>query len=470
MKIMLRRRRTISSTHHSHPPVVPPNEFISDFLEWHTKSKPGLNRALIVFSILTSLGLIGLLIKIFTVGLDNRQDWGYVATITAFLFSTAGCAPFIVIGLRMIKAHWRRPIARIAESYSLVTIITFLLVLLLLVLVPSSQNRRTIWFQNDHIGTVGAIPFTPHLYVAIGILSMVLSGLALWWTSLKPDIQLVNAYKKSNKPLSNRSWIGGLKQWSIQKAGLSFLGAFFFMSMIWAITLYSVDLCMSLVPGWRDAIFPAYQTLTGIQGGLATIILTMYFLRRFGGFEKYIYMEHFWAASKPLLATCLLWFYFWFSAFIIFWYGKMPIEQDLLQLIMFGPYNIAFYIGFMFCFITPFLILIWNTVRKTIWGPPLASAFIIVGCFFDKLRLYVSAYSVQDDLSLHSITTIPPTILPNLSDILIIIGGISLPIFAMLLSTRLFPIISIWEMADGLRLTKVTKYLRTELRVLGKPD
>jgi hypothetical protein len=77
---------------------------------------------------------------------------------------------------------------------------------------------------------------------------------------------------------------------------------------------------------------------------------------------------------------------------------------------------------------------------------------------------------VQDDLSLHSITTIPPTILPNLSDILIIIGGISLPIFAMLLSTRLFPIISIWEMADGLRLTKVTKYLRTELRVLGKPD
>ena len=466
---MLIRGRTISSPHHAHPPVVPANEFITDFVEWHNRPKPNLNKAIIAFGLLTFLGLLGIVIKLFTVGLENRSDWGYLAAITAFLLSTAGCTPFVVLGLRMIKAHWRRPIARIAESYSLVTVVTFSLIILLLFLIPSSQNRRTIWFQNDHVGTVGAIPFTPHLYVIIGVLCMVLAGLGLWWTSLRPDIRLVNNLTKSDKP-TNKSWVGNLKQWRVQNKGLAFLGAFFFMTFIWAITLYCIDLCMSLVPGWRDAIFPVYQTLSGIQGGLATVILSMYVLRRFGGFEKYIFMEHFWAASKPLLATCLLWFYFWFCAFIIFWYGRMPIEQDLLQLIMFGPYNIAFYIGFSCCFLFPFLILVWNTVRKTVWGPPVASTLIIIGCFFDKVRLYVSSYSVQDDLALHAITEIPATILPNLTDILIIIGGFSLPIFIMLLCTRLFPIMSVWEMTEGLRLTKLTKYLRTELRVLGKPE
>ena len=69
MKIMLRRRRTISSTHHSHPPVVPANEFVADFIAWHKKPKPSLNKAIIAFGLLTFLGLLGIVIKLFTVGL-----------------------------------------------------------------------------------------------------------------------------------------------------------------------------------------------------------------------------------------------------------------------------------------------------------------------------------------------------------------------------------------------------------------
>ena len=72
---MLIRGHTISSTHHSHPPVVPANEFVADFMAWHTKPKPGLNKAIIAFGLLTSLGLLGIVLKLFTVGLENRSDW-----------------------------------------------------------------------------------------------------------------------------------------------------------------------------------------------------------------------------------------------------------------------------------------------------------------------------------------------------------------------------------------------------------
>jgi len=71
---MLIRGRTISSPHHAHPPVVPANEFITDFVEWHNRPKPNLNKAIIAFGLLTFLGLLGIVIKLFTVGLENRSN------------------------------------------------------------------------------------------------------------------------------------------------------------------------------------------------------------------------------------------------------------------------------------------------------------------------------------------------------------------------------------------------------------
>ncbi len=461
-----------SNGHHHIPPVVTVQEFTEDVVARHIAIGPRYRRALMIFGVLFLLGVAAFVAKAATdgIGVDKRASWGYLAAITAYLLTTAGTAPLALIGLRAIKAHWRRPLARLAELYGLVTVLILLLVVALMFFIPSAMNRRTMYFQSDGVtfpGTLGKIPGAPHVYDLVLLLALVAGGIGLWWLSARADKGLIADHQ--GKP-RNTFW-GTAKQWKVQQVGLGLLGAAYFITAVGFITFFSIDFAMALAPGWKDAIFAPLQGITGLQGGLATLILSMYVLRRWGHFERYIFMEHFWAASKILLALCLLWFYFSWSAFIIFWYGRQPAEFSVMQLLYFGPYEWFFYGAFLFCFVAPFLTLLWNSVRKSATGPAIAAGMILVGNLFDKIRLYAGTWSVPNDqIADHAMSSVPLVRYPNALDIMMMVGAVSGALFIVLWMGRKAPIVSMWEMSEGLRLRVVRNFLRTRLTVLGKPE
>jgi hypothetical protein len=147
------------------------------------------------------------------------------------------------------------------------------------------------------------------------------------------------------------------------------------------------------------------------------------------------------------------------------------VEQNLLKLLMFGPYQVVFYLTFVLCFLAPFLTLLWNGVRRTIWGPALASAFILVGTLLDKVRVYVSSYSIPvDQIRDHILEVVPATHYPDVFDVMMMVGGISGGVLLVLLTARVIPMISMWEMTQGIRLRAVRPFLRREIIVLAKPE
>lgn len=455
------------STVHHPPPAVPVDEFREDILARHASLAPSYRKWLTILGALFGLGVLAFLIRAFGDGFDERLPWGYYAATVAFLLTTAGTAPLVVIGLRAVRAHWRRPLARIAEIYGAVTVLIVLMVIPVLFLVPSAVNRRTFYFQGDALGSAGRIPGAPHVYDSVLLIAMVIGALGLLWASSRADRRVTG----DRYGVAPGTWRGTRKQWVVQNLGIGVLGAFYFITMVGVVSLFSMDFALALVPGWKDAVFPAWQSLTGLQAGLATVVLTAYFARRYGGLEKYIHMENFWGASKLMLAFSLLWFYFGWSAFIIFWYGRMPVEQNIMQLLFFGPHSLYFYLAFIFSFVAPFLTLLWNTVRKTSGGPALAAAFILFGNLMDKLRVYVASYTIpNEEITAHTLAFVPSTNFPDVLDILIVVGGISGAVCVFLLVARNLPILSVWEMAEGLRLRAVRPFLRTYVSVLGKSE
>ena len=442
-------------------------EYHEDILNYHAGLGRGYQRLLIVLGVFFVLGVGAFVVRLLGDGLDDRQPWGYYAATVGFLLTTAGTAPLAVIGLRAVRAHWRRPLARISETYGVVSILIVLMYIPLLFLLPGALNRKTFYFQGDELGTLGRIPGAPHVYDSLLFVAMLIGALGLLWASSRAD----RAVLMDQAGASPGGWRGSRKQWTVQKIGGGLLGGIYFVTIIGGISMFSLDFALSFVPGWKDAIFPAFQSLTGLQGGLATVIVTLYLARRFGGLEKYIEMENFWAASKLLLAFSLLWFYFSWSAFIVFWYGRMPVEQNIIQLLYFGPNAVYFALSFIFAFVAPFLTLLWNSVRRTCGGPALAAGFILFGNLMDKLRVYVGTYSVPNDqINDHGLGAVPVAHYPDLVDILIVVGGISGAVFLFLWTLKRVPILSIWEMAEGIRLRVVRRFLRTEVLVLGKPD
>jgi molybdopterin-containing oxidoreductase family membrane subunit len=404
-------------------------------------------------------------------GFDSHMPWGYLAAGLAFILTTSLSAPLIALAPRFAKAHWTRPISRIAEIWSVAGLLALLILIPLLVTLPSAEGRNTMWFY-DKVAEdwpVGA----PHLYIALGLIFLVINGFGLLWASAIPDFaaarERTTGWRKVWYTRLSLGWVGTKRQWRGLRAGLGVLGAFYFMMLVFAHTYVSFDFGQSLVPGMRDSIMPTWQALGGIQSALATVIVTAFVIRAAGGFKDYINVNQFWSMAKLMLASSLLWMYFWWSGFIVLWYGKTPLQQDLLQLMWFGPYKTIFIMTLLLSFAVPLLLLMWNGLRKSIWGPALVSLFILSGAFLDKIRIYVSSYSVEN-VTAHVLETVPEGVTPDSSDIMMLMGVVSGAILLFTLAVKFIPVISMWEVREGMLLQEIRPLKRLPLKVLAKPE
>ena len=409
--------------------------------------------------------------------MSDKAAWGYYAAVFAFILTTAQAAPMAAIAPRLAKAHWRRPISRAAELWTLVGLFNLILFIPMLWVLPGLEDgRRTLWFFDP-----GEVPrFSPHIWATLALVSLVITGLALLWVSSLPDLAAIrdesSGWRQRWATRLAFGWRGTSRQWHVLYQRMGMLGALYFMMLVFVHFLISVDFAMALVPGWIDALFPATHAANALQAGVATMLLTMFFLRQFGGYKEYIGLDQFWALGKLLFALSLLWFWFWFSSFIVLWYGKKPNEQAAIHLMMTGPYLPAFMAAFILNFVVPLFSMIWNPVRKSIWGPALIATSVLIGTFFDRVRLYVAAYSVPgigepgiDKHELHLDENFAAN-LPDMADIFIILGAISGSILVYLLAARVFPPINIWEQRELLLYRAHKAFHRTEVMVLGKRD
>ena len=451
-----------------------------------------LGIALMGLMLLSVLGIIGFLVRVF--GDDGgfsgeaRGKWGYYAAMFGFLLVTTGTAPLAAIAFRWTKNHWRRPLSRASEMFALVGLLSVVWFIPMIFLMPDIDlngdgalevgvDRRTIWLEVP----IGA----PLWWDTLAVVFLALCGLAILWVSARPDMaalaQRGAGFRAGLWSRLAMGWKGRERDWAVQKAHLAVLGAFYFMLLIFVHTLISLDFALSLVPGWKDSIFAPHHALTGLQAGGATVIVTLFLMRTYGGYRQYIGVDPFWSFSKVLLGLTLLWAYFWFSEFMTFWYGRDPTEQSIIKLIMFESYRTAFLLNFFFSFLIPFGLLLWNAVRKSILGPTLAAASVIIGAFFMMVRVYVPAFNIPDkDLGAHSIAdfdelggTVAPQLLavaPDVWDVFIVLGGLGMVGFIYLLGTRIIPIMSLWETKEGLLYILFRPLIRGRYLVLGKPD
>ena len=463
----------------AHPALSTPAGVTHDLLDKHRSTGGMFRGAVVVFSLLLGLGVVGFVLRLQD-GVSNTAIWGYHAAVFAFILTTAQGAPLVAIAPRLAKAHWRRPISRSAELFSVVGLFNLLLFIPLLWVLPSLEDgRRSLWFFDALDTKYADVPvYSPHIWATLAIVFLVMTGVALLWVSSLPDLAAVRDSSTGSKQRMFArmafGWSGTSRQWHMLYNRLGILGAFYFMMLVFVHFLVSVDFAMALIPGWIDALFPATHAFHSLQAGVATVLLTMFFLRQFGGYKEYIGLDQFWSLGKLLFSLSLLWFWFWFSSFNVLWYGKRPIERDALQLLMFGPYQAIFIATFMLNFIVPLFAMIWNPVRKSIWGPTIIAVGVLIGTLLDRIRIYVAAYSVpgigDSSVDKHEMHEIPTTVLPGLPDVLIWVGAISGSILVYMLASRVFPVVNIWEQKELLLYKFHKPFHRTEVMVLGKPD
>jgi MFS family permease len=423
---------------------------------------------IVVLAAVTLVGVVGVIGRL-AGGFADRSAWGYYAAVVSFLLSTAGAAPMVSIAPTLARASWVRPVTRVSQLFAAVGVVTALLYIPLVFALPplveDGVRRRSIWF--------GAPSLTPHFWGTISILGLVFIGLALLWSSSIPDLRAVSETATGlRRRIARRlsmGFIGTDTQWKALRMRIGVLGAFYFLFLVFTHIVFSADFAVALVAGWKDAIFPMYHGMTSLQSGLASTIVAAYFIRRFGRLERYIELDQFWAMSKLLFATSLLWFYFFFSAFIVFWYGRSGSDQAVIDILVGGPYRWGFIATFLLSFVIPLFSLMWNPVRHSIKGPTIIASLILVGMLIDRIRIYAAAWSAEG-INDRYLRFVPPTHWPDPWDVFVIVGAIGAAALAFLLATRLVPAVSLWEVQYMRLLTRPVRFIKGHALIIAKPD
>jgi len=172
----------------------------------------------------------------------------------------------------------------------------------------------------------------------------------------------------------------------------------------------------------------------------------MIVLRRVFHLERYLKQVHFDYLSRLLLIMSLLWFYFTFSEYLTAFFGNEPSEMRVFFYKVSGPYAPFFWAMVVTNFLIPVLILSFRRTR-TIPGIFIASLSVVIGMWLERLNIVVPSLA-NPRLPL-------PTgyYIPGLVEWVMFAGGIATFILGFVIFARFFPLISVWEIEEGRRLS-----------------
>ena len=456
--------------HHEPPGRVEPDIVVSELIATTDANGAGVRNWMWILGVLSLIGIVAGGVKVVTASGDQAQ-WGYTAAIVAFLFSAFGGAPLVAIAPTLAKANWVRPVARFAALCSLVSIVCTIwmipLILNLPMLVVDGARRRSIWFEGPDI--------SPHLWALVSMLTLIICALGLIWSYAIPDFAAMRDHSTGWKQRFGgwlaRGWIGTTVQWRTLRMRIGMMGTLYFFTFVFVHFIISTDFAMSLVPGWRDAIFPMYHAISSIQAGLAVTVLGIWAARKYLGLDKYLHLDQFWSIGRLMFAFTLLWGYFFISAFIVFWYGRSGSDQMWIDYLILGPYFWVFILAVLFIWFTPWWWLIWNKVRRSYNGTAIGAGLILFGVFLDRVRLYVAAWIVPED-RIHErfLTEYPSIVYPDIMDIFIMVGAVAASVMLVLIGTRVLPILSVWDVQQFNLLYRPVEYMKTKVSLIAKPD
>jgi molybdopterin-containing oxidoreductase family membrane subunit len=190
---------------------------------------------------------------------------------------------------------------------------------------------------------------------------------------------------------------------------------------------------------WHSTIFGPYFVAGAIYSGIATIIIVAAILRRVYHLEHYIQPIHFNNMGLLLLTMALLWFYFTLAEYLTTLYGGGIAEKAVFWTKLTGKYSPMFWLMVLLCFVIPFPILALKRTR-TILGTSIASASVLIGMWLERFLIIIPS------LSQPRLPYVRGSYMPTWVEWSMMAGLCAGFVLAIILFSKFFPVISIWEM------------------------
>jgi Ni/Fe-hydrogenase subunit HybB-like protein len=260
--------------------------------------------------ILAALGAIAFVWGILSA--DPRATWGIYLVNLLFWSSFAITGPALAGMMQMTEARWSPTIKRLAlttAGFLPVSLVGFVILFFgrttLYPWVTHPLPKKAVWLN---------VPFMS--------LRIVVGSLVLYWIATtfakavfaegSPDSETTESRERRNR-----------------------LATILLILYVVVLSLWGFDLLMSLDPVWYSGLLGGYYVVTSLYPGFG--LVTFLTIRANARGMIQVSPSGIQDMAKLTFAMCVMWMYFFFSQYLVIWYGNVPVETRFFLNRFFNP-------------------------------------------------------------------------------------------------------------------------------------
>lgn len=331
----------------------------------------------LIMLILTGIGIAVFIAGIIT---DEQKTWASYLTASYYFFSITIGALFFLAIQYITHSGWSVAFSRIAEA--MLAYMPFAAVFFLLLLFGMTEIYS--WTQSGVIATDPVLQHkSGYLNITLFFLRMAIYFAA--WIILCLILRNLSRSVDRADPADTGRIMNLFEKSEFWSKVVLFVLALTF-------SLATIDWILSVDATWYSTIFALKNLVGAILHGVSVFILIVFLLYKLGYFP-FLNEFHLHDFARYIFIFSIIWGYFWFSQFMIIWYGNLPDETEYFYTRWQGEWKTLFYAEIALNWFIPFMILIPVKTSRSMTAITIAVIFLIIGQYVDLIGQIVPGIS-----------------------------------------------------------------------------
>jgi molybdopterin-containing oxidoreductase family membrane subunit len=286
----------------------------------------------VFFSLVVLIGFYALYVQIdqghAVTGMRDNVVWGIYIVNFIFFIGISYAGAMISGILHLLDVEWRKPIIRIAEMITLISVIIGPIYILFCI--GRLDRLPNILF-------FGRIQ-SPIVWDVMAITTYLTGSILFLYLALIRDFALLRENNNLGIPKWRKflykklaaTYMEDPRQRALLERSLSIMSAIIIPLAVIVHSVLAWIFGMTIRPGWHSTIFAPYFVIAAVYSGTAVLIIAMWVFRKFYHLEEYITEKHFKYVGIILLVLAAIYGYFTFSEYLTVWYGSETWELEVI--------------------------------------------------------------------------------------------------------------------------------------------
>jgi Ni/Fe-hydrogenase subunit HybB-like protein len=369
--------------------------------------------------------------------MSDYFSWGVYIVNFVFFIGISMAGSLISAMLRLSNAEWRHPISRLAEAITVFA----LMVAGPMIIIDMGRPDRFL-----HVLLYGRLQ-SPILWDVLSLTSYLTGSLLYLYVPMIPDIALLrdtpglSRWRQTLYGILAMRWNGNEEQHRNLEKAVSVMAIVILPVAVSIHTVTAWLFGMTLRPGWHTTIIGPDFVIGALYSGVAAVITAIALFRYFLRLGAYIPVDHLRKLARLMLIFGFVYAYFVINEHVGAGYTGEENEKPLLEKMFTGTYAIQFWAMIFVGLVLPLLILV-TPVGRNIAGIVTAAVLVNVGMW---IKRYIIVVPTLASPYMPTRTGAPLTYVPTWVEWSITAGGFAAFLLMFILFSKVFPIISIWE-------------------------